>query len=72
MEPDNILKMINKDWSTKSLMGISKDKLTGAAESSGISSTNFLQNMQTYLMILALFLVILIILAILSCFKSKI
>lgn len=62
--------MVNKDWSRDKFLGIGKERLIGAAESSGITSTNFLHNIRSYLMIIALFLVFIIILAILASFKS--
>jgi ABC-type transport system involved in multi-copper enzyme maturation permease subunit len=57
LEPDNLLKWINPEWSLKYFMDISKENLSSNQESSGVETTNFLYNMSTYLFMLAAFIV---------------
>ena len=53
-------------------MNIGQERLTGAVESSGIESSNFLYNMSTYLFLIAAFFVVLIGLWLMTICKSAI
>ena len=52
-KPNNILPMIHKGWSTEYFIGMTKVKVTGAMESSGIQSGNIIYNLATYLFMAA-------------------
>ena len=49
--------MYNETWSVDMFMGIGKETMTAAAESSGLKSKNFLSNMSTYIFIAAILLI---------------
>ena len=72
IKPDRLLQLYDPNLSVDKLVGASKETMTGAIESSGISSTNFLSNMSTYLFALAIIVALLIMLAILSFFGGRI
>lgn len=63
---------MDPDYSVAYFMNIGQEKLTGAIESSGIESSNFLYNMSTYLFMIAAFFAVLIGLWLLSVCKSTI
>lgn len=46
--------------------------MSGSAESSGFSSINFWENLRVYAFVAILFIIIMIIIAVISCFKSRI
>ena len=71
IKPDKVLKMVNENWTPDAIFGNAKQKLSGAAESSGFESTSFLYNMRTYIGIFAVFMAMMLVLGILSCFKSR-
>lgn len=52
-KPDNFLAIIDPKWSIKYFMGINKQKLTGALQSSGIVTGNIVYNLATFLFIAA-------------------
>lgn len=68
--PSNLLKMINEKWSVDYFLNISKERLSSAAESSGIKSTNMLSNMATFLFLGGMAIVSLVVLWLLTLCKS--
>lgn len=68
--PSNLLKMVNENWSVDYFLGLSKERLSSAAESSGIKSTNMLSNMATFLFLGAAAIVGIVVLWLLSRCKS--
>ena len=52
MEPEKIMKMINKNWDFNKIFGIVQQQLYSNEESSSVKSTNFLVNMRTYIFLI--------------------
>jgi hypothetical protein len=62
--------MINPDWSTEYFIGMSKVKVTGAMQSSGITSGNVVYNLSTYIFMGAAALFFFILFALLLLVKK--
>lgn len=74
-QPDVFLPLINKKWSVQYFVGFSKAQVQGNLAATGVTSGNILFNLQTYIMLLCIFLffmLILVALMIIKKFRAKI
>ena len=72
VNPNVIMGMVIKDFNFNKLMGIEKQKMTAAEESSSMESTNFWANMSTFIFmfVVMIFLVVIAGILVVFCFKS--
>ena len=70
IKPDNIIGLFFPGFKINQIFGIAKEQLKANQENSGLESTSFLANMSTYIFIGAIVVVVLILLKILTMFKS--
>ena len=59
--PDTFLKMIDNDWSVSYFRELKQQRLLAIAESSGVTNTDEINNLQVFIFVILIFLVIFLI-----------